>query len=116
MKKIVALVVLIAGAFFGYKLLSKEECAGGKTFETVAACTAGGLSAEICTAAFTSAEAKTNAMKPVESAEQCQLMYPHCHKVAEGAFLPKAEKVCVVAGKPGEPIYGRIGANIAGGH
>jgi len=115
MKKIILAIVVIAGAFFGYKLANKDECPGGKAFETAAACQASGLSGEICSGAFSAAVEKTKAMKPVESLEQCHLRYPHCEP-ATGGFLPKVEKVCVVAGKPGEPLYGRIGSNIAGGH
>lgn len=116
MKKIILAIVLIAGAFLGYKLANKDECAGGKAFETAAACQASGLTAEICSGAFSAAVEKTKAMKPVESLEQCHLRYPHCEPGHAGGFLPKIEKVCLVAGKPGEPLYGRIGSNIAGGH
>jgi len=115
MKKIILAIVVIAAAFLGYKLANKDDCPGGKAFETAATCQASGLSAEICAGGFSTAADKAKAMKPLESLEQCQLRYPHCEPAA-GGFLPKIEKVCIVAGKPGEPLYGQIGSNIAGGH
>jgi len=117
-KKIIIAVVLIAAGFFGYKLMNKDECPGGKAFETEAQCTAGGLTAEICASSFKGAKEIAQASKPIETMEKCHLQYPHCEPAPNGAagFVPKAEKVCIVAGKPAQPLYGTLGPNIAGGH
>jgi uncharacterized protein YgiB involved in biofilm formation len=116
MKKIIIALVVLAAGFFGYRLSTKEECPGGKAFETVAECQASGLTAEICTTNFKTAGDTAASFKPIESMEQCQLRYPHCVEKGPAAFVPAIHKVCIVAGKPATPLYGTIGMNIAGGH
>ena len=116
MKKIIIALVVIAAGFLGDKMMAKDECPGGKAFETIAECQASGLSAEVCSTSFKTAQEKTASFKPIESMEQCQLRYPHCDQKGPTAFVPSIHKVCIVAGKPAEPLYGTLGMNIAGGH
>jgi uncharacterized protein YgiB involved in biofilm formation len=109
---IIVLIVGIAAAMAYFGL--RGECPGGQVFATKTACRDAGLGEILCDRAF--AEARRKAFEessPFSTQDACLHHFPRCerHVRIVSGYVPVPRGVCVVPGKPGNPVFERIGAS-----
>jgi uncharacterized protein YgiB involved in biofilm formation len=114
MRALILVLMGIAATVMGYIAL-QGECNGGKVFANEGECRASGLKKEICQASFVSASRKARLeYSPFSTQNDCDLQFPRCEPHGKLAgYVPVPRGVCVVAGKDGEPVYQKYGANFS---
>lgn len=112
MRAIVIGIILAVAGLMGY-LFFRGECPGGQVFNTETQCrAAAGFDAAFCRISF--AQARRRAYEdasPFSTQDACLRHFPSCephHRVVSG-YVPVPRGVCVTPGKPGEPVFEKIG-------
>lgn len=115
MRAVIFGAMLIAAGFMAY-LFFRGECPGGQVFASEAQCrAAAGFDAAFCRISF--AQARRRAYEdasPFSTQDACLRHFPVCephHKVVSG-YVPVPRGVCVTSGKPGEPVFEKIGHSL----